>query len=395
VTRIYERLGVRTIVNAAGAMTRLGGTRMRPEVVAAMAEAAGALVRIDELQAAAGAVIARHTGAEAGYVTCGASAGLTLAAAACMTGLDPARMDRLPDTSGMPNEVIIARSHRSGYDHALRASGARLVEVGLTDPEPWEIEAAITPRSAAVAFSAGFSPLDLGTVCAVAHRHGLPVIVDAAAELPPASNLRAFIACGADLVVFSGGKAIGGPQASGILCGRKDLIAAAALQHWDMDVHWELFDPPGRLVDRAALRGVPRHGIGRGFKAGKEEIVGLVTALELYVAQDHEAQARAWDALTRRVAEALGDLPGVETSLTGEPGGTPCVVLTWSGPDAGRAALAVAQALKDGEPSVHLRETDAPQGRLMIHPLCLTADEADVVVRAVRRAVGGPTRREG
>src|SRR4051812_20823557 len=148
---VYDRLGVRTIINGAGTLTRLGGTRMRPEVVAAMAEAAATLVRIDELQAAAGAVIARHTGAEAGYVTNGAAGGLVLGMAAILAGHDVARMQALPDTGGMPNEVIIARSHRSGYDHSLRAAGARLVEVGFGDPAPWEIEAAITDRTAAVA----------------------------------------------------------------------------------------------------------------------------------------------------------------------------------------------------------------------------------------------------
>jgi D-glucosaminate-6-phosphate ammonia-lyase len=387
---VYERLGVRTIVNAAGMLTRLGGSRMRPEVVAAMAEAAASLVRIDELQAAAGAIIARHTGAEAGYVTNGASGGLMLAAAACLAGLDPARMERLPDTRGIPHEVIIARSHRSGYDHALRAVGARLVEVGLPDPLPWEVEAAISPRTVAIAFTAGFGRLDLATVCELAHRHGLPVIVDAAAELPPASNLRAFNAAGADLVVFSGGKAIGGPQASGILCGRRELIASAALQHWDLDVLWELFDPPAELVERDLLPGVPNHGVCRGCKVGKEEIVGLVTALEFYVSQDHEALLRGWEALTRTIAEDLADLSGVAVSLDRRPSGVPCVGLAWSGADAGRKAVAVARALKEGDPSVHLVENDALQGRLTINPVNLTADEAKALVRQVRETCRTP-----
>lgn len=384
---VYERLGVRTILNAAGMLTRLGGTRMGPEVVAAMAEAAGSLVRIDELQEAAGTIIARHTGAEAGYVTNGASGGLMLGMAACLTGLDLARMERLPDTRNLPNEVIIARSHRSGYDHALRAVGARLVEVGLPDPSPWEFEAAISPRTAAIAFSAGFSPLELSAVCRLASRRGVPVIVDAAAELPPASNLRAFIADGADLVVFSGGKAIGGPQASGILCGRKHLIAAAALQHWDMDVLWELFAPPAGLVDRDALDGVPHHGIGRGCKVGKEEIVGLVTALALYVRSDHDATMRDWEATMRRVADDLADLPGISVSTIRRPKGVPCVRLSWSGPDAGHQALATARALQKGDPSVHLVENRARQGLLDINPVNITDDEAVIVARRVHQEV--------
>jgi L-seryl-tRNA(Ser) seleniumtransferase len=305
-------------------------------------------------------------------------------------------MDRLPDTSGVPNEIVIARSHRSGYDHALRAAGARLVEVGLPDPAAWEIEVAITANTVAVAYAAGFSMLSLCMVCDVAHDKGLPVIVDAAAELPPPVNLRAFIAAGADLVVFSGGKAIGGPQASGILCGRKDLIASAALQHWDMDVHEELFDPPDCLVDVRTIGGVPHHGIGRGFKVGREEIVGLVTALEMYTASDHTARRMEWDGLIQRIREGLGTLAEeggqsvaqgaspVDISVIDEPGGVPRIALVWTRP---RVAFEVARALKAGEPSIHLRETDAPAGRLDINPLCLTPLEADEVVRRLREVV--------
>lgn len=384
---VYRALGVRTIINGAGTLTRLGGCRMRPEVVAAMADAATALVRIDELQAAAGAVIARHTGAEAGYVTNGAAGGLVLAAAACLAGLDVTRMERLPDTRGFPNEIVIARSHRSGYDHALRAAGARLVEVGMPDPMPWEIDAAIGERTVAVAYAAGFSALDLASVCRVAHDRGVPVIVDAAAELPPASNLRAFIAAGADLVSFSGGKAIGGPQASGILCGRRHLIASAALQHWDMDVLWDLFDPPAGLIPREHLAGVPHHGIGRGCKVGKEEIVGLVTALDLYVREDHDAALRGWESLTRSIAGDLSGLVGAEASLGRRPSGVPIVAVEWTGPDRGSRALAAARALKDGEPSIHLVENDAPRGRLVVNPINLTADEAATVARRLREVV--------
>ncbi len=154
-----------------------------------------------------GSALPELTGAEAGLVTAGAAASLTLAAAACLAGADFARMDQLPDTSGMPNEIVIARSHRNGYDHALRAAGARLVEVGLAertrDPQPWEIASAINDRTVAVAFSVGFSPLPLAEFVAVAKQYGVPVIVDASAALPPRGNLRKFIAEGADLVAFT------------------------------------------------------------------------------------------------------------------------------------------------------------------------------------------------
>jgi L-seryl-tRNA(Ser) seleniumtransferase len=230
---IYERLGVTKRVNGAGLLTRLGGSLMAPEVIDAMRDAAGSFVDMAELQTRASTIIARYTGAEAGIVTSGAAAAITLATAACLTRLDVARMERLPDTDGMPNEVIMFRAHRTGYDHAIRASGARIVEVGFNDItvgsgvrglEGWEIEAAIGPRTVAVAYAANPTQQPpLATVAAVAKKHNLPVIVDAAAQLPPQSNLKRFIAEGASLVAYCGGKAIRGPQGTGILCGDKEL----------------------------------------------------------------------------------------------------------------------------------------------------------------------------
>src|SRR3989442_10036431 len=292
---IYAALGVKRRINAAGTLTRLGGALMDEEVVAAMAAAARASVDIGELQAAASRSISKLTGAEAGIVTTGAAAALTLGAAAAMTRWDIARMAALPQTDGFPNEILLPRTHYTGYAHALRASGARLVDLGHNDRgtgagvrgiEPWEIEAAITPRTAAFAFSASASNLaDLPAVVAACKARGIPVIVDAAAQLPPKSNLRKFLELGADLVAFSGGKAIGGPQASGILAGRRDLVGAALVQQLDMDVSPETWSPPD-LVDREAMKGVPHHGLGRGFKAGKEEIVGLPVALRRFPAAD-------------------------------------------------------------------------------------------------------------
>lgn len=241
---IYQRFGVKTIINAGGPMTRLSGSILSPEVREAMSEAASACVRVEDVQEAAGKLIADVTGAEAGYVTSGAAGGLALSAAAAIAGLDVARMDKLPDTTGMPNEIIVQREHMTAYSHALRLSGAKLVEVGYVGYPgqgctwPWQIETEINERTVAIFYSIGNSPgaVSLLEVVEVAHRHNLPVIVDAAAALPPVENLRRFIDEGADLVCFSGGKAIAGPQASGILTGRADLIASVALQHQDMDV---------------------------------------------------------------------------------------------------------------------------------------------------------------
>ncbi|HET7093842.1 MAG TPA: hypothetical protein VFI22_10200, partial [Thermomicrobiales bacterium] len=210
---VYEQLGLRPVINASGTLTRLGGSRMAPETLAAMAEAAAAFVPIDELQERAGDVIAEITGAESGYVVAGAAAGLSLATAACVAGMDVAAMDRLPDTTGLKNEVVVQRGHRNAYDHAIRAAGIRFVEAGYLGypgaggTQPWQIADAITERTAAVACPIIDTPgtVPLPVVCAIAHANGVPVIVDAAAELPPRANLRRFIAEGADLVVFSGG----------------------------------------------------------------------------------------------------------------------------------------------------------------------------------------------
>jgi len=243
---VYSDLGVKTVINAKGPATRLSGGIMRPEVSAAMAEASQSCVDIAELQAAASSVISDLTGAEAGYVASGASACLLIGAAATMTGLDPGKMARLPDSTGMKNECVMVRSQRNFYDHAIRAAGMRIIEVGLPDrysgagvrdAEGWEIDDAITERTAAVFYVADPQARPrLSEVVAVAHARGVPVIVDAAAQLPPQDNLKRFIAEGADLVAFSGGKAIGGPQASGILAGKRDLVMSAALQHLDLDI---------------------------------------------------------------------------------------------------------------------------------------------------------------
>src|SRR5918995_3054523 len=312
---VYERLGVRTIINANGPSTRLSGGIMRPEVAEAMVEASQHCVDMAALQARASELIAEATGAEAGLVTAGAAAGLLLGTAACVTGLDPGRMNRLPDTTGMRNEVVVVRSQRNFYDHAVRAVGVRLIEVGLPDrfagagvrdAEPWEIADAISERTAAVYWvAAADARPSLEEAVEIAHAAGVPVLVDAAAQLPPVDNLRRFILAGADLVAFSGGKAIGGPQASGILCGRRDLIMAAALQMLDLDVFYEQWQPPASFIDKARLKGLPQHGIGRACKVGKEEIVGLLTALQLFV-EDHPGQRRArWLASMQELATGL------------------------------------------------------------------------------------------
>jgi len=378
---IYASLGVRRRINAAGTLTRLGGALMAPEVLAAMAEAAQSSVDLGELQSAASRAIARHTGAEAGMISTGAAAALTLAAAACMTRWDPARMAALPHAEGFPHEIILPRTHRTQYAHAWQAAGARLVDIGHNDRgagagvrglEAWEIEAAIGPNTAAFAFAANPSTVgDLETVVSVCRPRGIPVIVDAAAQLPPKSNLTRFIALGADLVAYSGGKAIGGPQASGILAGRRDLVGAALVQQLDMDVAPETWTAP-ELVDRKLLRGIPHHGLGRGFKAGKEEIVGLLVALERFAAADDIAANAALDRRLAALAKRLAGVNGlaIRPMSAQETGRVPALELKLDGD-----ALDVSRRLQARDVPVHLSERRAAQGILILDPQVLRPDD--------------------
>ena len=397
---VYERLGVSTIINAVGPATRLSGSIMLPQVAQAMQEASQYCVDIAYLQARASQIIAEITGAEAGYVCSGAAAGLLLGTAACVTGLDPNKMNRLPDTQGMKNEVIVARSHRNFYDHAVRTAGVTLVEVGLPDryvgsgvrdTEPWEIAAAINERTAAVLYvmySHTRPPLE--QVVEVAHAAGVPVIVDAAGQLPPTSNLQRFIAAGADLVAFSGGKAIRGPQSSGILCGRHDLIQAAALQHLDQDIYFEQWNPPPTLIDKSKLPGAPHHGIGRPCKVGKEEIVGLLTALRIFVEEDPEARRGRWRALMEALVQALEGANGAEVRLVDDRkrAEIPAVHMVLDEEVLGFSALDLVRRLQDGDPSIHANPSYVNEGIVAFGPMCLKEGEPEIIGARVKALLG-------
>lgn len=392
---VYEALGVRSIINAAGTLTRVGGTRMSPAVLAAMNEAAATHVHIDELQAAAGKVIAEITGAEAGYVATGAAAALTLGTAAILAGMDVGKMDRLPDTTGMKNEIVVQRGHRNAYDHAIRAAGVTFVEVGyLGYPGAggtfgWQIEQAITERTAAVACPILDTPgtLRLPDVAEIAHAKGVPVIVDAAAELPPRANLKRFIAEGADLVAFSGGKAIGGPQSSGILAGRADLIASVALQHQDMDVRSATWNKRGLIADRS-VAGIPHQGFGRSMKVGREEIVGLVTALKIFAAGDDQRDAAEWSLLLDPIEQALIDLPYVRMTRTEPKRPVPQLIIEIDEAAAGQTAYDVSRQLLDGEPGIAIGESRAEFGVLNVVSRGLTASEAEIVAARFKQILG-------
>ena len=395
---IYERLGVATIINAKGTSTRVGGGIMPAEVADAMREASQHCVDMWDLQGRASEIIASLTGAEAGIVTSGASAGLLLGTAACVAGLDPAKMNRLPDVSGMKDQVVVPRSHRNFYDHAVRTVGVKLVEVGIADrfsgagvrdTEAWEIEAAINERTAAVLYLA--QPLSLPAlpeVVEVAHAKGVPVLVDAAGQLPPRENLKRFVGEGADLVTFSGGKAVRGPQSSGILCGRRDLVASAALQCLDADMYFSQWNPPPSLIDKAAVPGLPQHGIGRPCKAGKEEIAGLLTALRLFVDGDAQTgQDAEWAARAQELYDGLRAAPHTECQLVPDSyrPGIPGVRLKLDEAAAGKSALQLALELQKDNPSIHVDAGRIHEAVLGFSAICLKLGQPEIIAERVRK----------
>ena len=398
---IYEQFGVTPIINASGAVTRLGGAPMPDEVLKAFNEAARASVPLEQLQAAASKVIAEATGTEAGLVSAGAASALTLGTAAILTGYDLGLIERLPHCDGFPNEFVIAREQRSGYDHAVRAAGARLVEVGFNEivanagvrrTEAWEYEAAFGPNTAGVLYV--YSPTSrppLEEVVDVAHRHQLPVLVDAAGELPPRSNLKSIPAMGADLVAFSGGKSIRGPQSTGILCGRRDLIGPAVAQLLDMDDHLELWNPPASLIDKAKLRGIPRHGIGRGFKVSKEEIIALLVALQLFTSGAYDDEVPKAHARLCRIVEKLNGSP-IQCSVRdkGDGQSLPLLEIAIDEAAVGRGALEICQSLRNSTPPIYVSHGGLREGKLLINPLHLNDSNTETLAERIRQELAEP-----
>lgn len=392
---IYRQLGVDPIINACGTVTRLGGAPMPQKVLDAFVAAAADSVSLEQLQAAASRRIALATETEAGLVTSGAAGALTLGAAAILTGHDLARMEKLPCCDEFPYEFIIAREQRSGYDHAIRAAGAKLVEVGFNEivsnagvrrTEVWEYEAAITPQTAGIVYvHARDSHPALTELVALAREHRIPVLVDAAGELPPRSNLKDIPASGADLICFSGGKAIRGPQSTGILCGRRELISAAALQMLDMDDHLELWDPPQDLIDRSELRGIPRHGIGRGLKVSKEEIVALLTALELFASGAYDRQLAEYRDLLNTIAEGLSQSRAVCRLIDpASPDQWAILQISVDSSTLGKTAMEVCRSLRKGSPPVYVGHSDLHAGALTINPVCLNDHTTQMLIQRLR-----------
>lgn len=362
---------------------------MAPEVIAAMAEASRSFVRIGDLQEVASRRIAELTGAEAGYVTSGAAAALTLGTAAMLARLDPDLMDRLPDTGDAPAEIIVHAAHRNPYDHLVRAAGARLVEFGDADGATVrEMVAAIGPATAGAFFhgQAEANGLPIDGFVATAHAHGLPVLVDASMNLPPRADLRRFTSAGADLVAFSGGKTIRGPQVSGFLAGRADLLLSVGLQQQDMDVLPTTWARRS-LVETGVLPRPPKHGIGRSMKTGKEEIVGLLVALDRYAELDETAQFAGWSAIAEHLVAGLAGIPGLAART--EPAQTdgrpvPMTIVDVDPAAYEQTAVDLVRGFAGRDPIIMLGDHDAEAGILRLDPENLDMAGADEIIAAFR-----------
>lgn len=290
----YEELGVTTVINCQGTMTMLGGSVLRPELEAVMAMAGRHFVSIPDLEVAAGKRIAEMLKLPDGYtalVTSGAAAAIESGLAGILTGDNEALIRQLPDLTGMKSEVIIQKSHRNPFDHQLRSTGVKLIEIETRD----QLRQAVNDRTAMMHFSnfanaAGQIKVDEWV--RLAKQYNVPCMNDAAADTPPVSHLWDYTNLGYDLVTFSGGKAIRGPQCAGLLVGRKDLVAYALLNNCPHE-----------------------DTIGRSQKVGKEEIIGMVKALEIYLKEDHNALSREWQGRLDGIARELAKIPGVTTSF--------------------------------------------------------------------------------
>src|ERR1700732_4720417 len=329
---VYTRLGVKTVINCRGTWTYLSGSLEFPEVTAAQREASEYFVNMFELQHAASRRLAELTGAEAGMVTSGAAGAMTSAAAACMAGSDPKYIWRLPDTTALKHEVIMVGG-RSAFDNAIRLTGAKLVLVET----PEELANAINTNTAMIYTTHLGS--DLQTENAVAKKYNIPMLLDDAAGIPPIANIKLYAQMGLNMYTFSGGKGLRGPQCSGLLLGRKDLIEAAMLN----TSPWE-------------------GAVCRAMKVGKEEIVGLLTAVETWLKTDLDALNREWNARVARIEKLVKTVPGVDTDISIPTDGNryPTLHISWDEEKWGFTVKDCVQRLRAGDPVIEVAGADNP-----------------------------------
>jgi L-seryl-tRNA(Ser) seleniumtransferase len=363
----YDELGLTTVINCEGTMTVLGGSLLRPELEAVMAMAGRHFVSIPELEVAAGNRIAEMLKLPDGYtalVTSGAAAAIQSGLAGILTGDNEARIRQLPDLTGMKSEVIIQKSHRNPFDHQLRSTGVKLVEIETRE----QLSQAVNDRTAMMHFSnfanaAGQIKVD--EWAKLAKQYNVPCMNDAAADAPPVSHLWDYTNMGYDLVTFSGGKAMRGPQCAGLLIGRKDLVACALLNN---SPHEDT--------------------LGRSQKVGKEEIIGMVKAVELFLNEDHDALAKEWQERLARVSQELTKIPGVSTSFftPDVANHVPHMAITWDS----RIALTprqVSKLLRDSKPAIVIGGGEERPGLVMCSFMLQPGEDmivADQLARVLR-----------
>jgi L-seryl-tRNA(Ser) seleniumtransferase len=362
----FAELGVRPFINAAGTYTAMTSSLMPPEVMEAINYASKHYVMLDELHDRVGERIATMLRAEAAMVTAGAASALTLGTAAVLTGTDRQKILSLPNLSGMKNEVIIQKSHRFGYDHAVRTCGVRMVEVETRE----DLEQAINAQTAMMLFYNAnnfIGQIKDEEFAQLGKKHGIPTMNDAAADVPPLENLWKYTGMGFDLVAFSGGKGIRGPQSSGLLLGRKDLIAAARLN-----------GPPNSDT------------IGRGMKVNKEEMLGLLVAIDLYLKKNHDQERREFDRRADAIQKSVADIADVKAEIfvPEVANHVPHVRISWEAAATKMPAADVVKALRDGEPSIGTRSEG---GAVVVGVWMMRPGEEKIVARRLREVLSRAT----
>src|SRR5579872_1272706 len=359
---VYRRLGVRPVINGVGVVTRLGGSIMPPEVVRAMDEASKHFVSLEELQIKSGEKLAELLGIPAALVTAGCASAITVGTAACVVEGDPSKLSRLPDTTGMKNEVIQLKAHPNEYEAQIRLVGAKIVYVETRE----ELDKAINERTAMLFFlntRDPDGPIHRDEWIRVGKERKVPTFNDAASDVPPATHLSEYVRQGFDLVGISGGKALLGPQCSGLLLGRKDLVEAA----------------------RLAIS--PQAGIGRGMKVGKEEIVGLLAAVERYLKVDHAAEHQEMERRANYIIHALAGVQGVNARLyiPEIENHVPHVMIDWDEQTRGRTSEEVLHALIQGEPPIAVSRMG--EGSLRVSVWMMRGDEYRIVARRLQETL--------
>lgn len=367
----FKELGVRTFINAAGTYTMFTASLMRQEAMDAINYSAKHFVSLNELHDAVGKRIAELVHSEAAMVTSGAASALTLGTAGVLTKKDPEHIKNLPDLTGMKSEVLVQKTHRVGYDHAIRNCGVKLIEVETAD----ELERAINDKTALMFFFNDAEPkgqIKSEQFVALGKKHNIPTLIDCAADVPPTENLWKHTKMGFDLVAFSGGKGIRGPQSAGLLLGRKEIIEAA-----------RMCAPPNGDT------------IGRGMKVNKEELLGMMVALEAFIKRDADAEWKEWERRANFVAGSLSKVKSVKTEVYVPPiaNHVPTVKITWDKATLNLIADDVRKQLREGKPSIELMPSSSPAAaatqEVGVGVWQMQPGETEIVVKRLKEVIKG------